>query len=296
MFAHPTWLCWLLNVMDKSRSNMILTHLFKYLKCHRITQLSFSLFVIILCSCQQTKDNPSWQRQKTNESITPSAAMPSERKINERIPSLAAISPESSEWKTLVQRGDRVTKNKDWKKAARFYNDALDVINDPRKTPQIPSPAQIEKIHHLASNAMLLAVHTGQSRSAQSCSTMMRSQVRGFKIKKHLIPIQFDYRTSNFSASGKQAARQLAHCFQQNDVREIHLMGHTDKRGTDDFNMTLSIERAKALKKYLESEGTSAPIVTSGQGEREPLQLNNPANYTQEEIYALNRRVEVMTQ
>jgi hypothetical protein len=77
---------------------------------------------------------------------------------------------------------------------------------------------------------------------------MMRSQVRGFKIKKHLIPIQFEYGTSNFSTSGQQAARQLAHCLQQN---------------------------------------------CSGQAERESLQLNNPENYTQEEIYALNRRVEV---
>jgi len=270
---------------------MILTRLFKYFKCHRITQLSFSLFVLILCSCQQTKDNPSWQGQ--NERITPLTEMQSERETNERVTSSAAM---QSEWETVVQRGNRATKNKDWKDAARFYNDALDMINDPRKTPQIPSPTQIEKIHHLASNAMLLAVHTGQSRSVQSCSTMMRSQVRGFKIKKHLIPIQFDFATSNFSASGKQAARQLAHCIQQNDMREIHLIGHTDERGLDDFNLKLSIERAKALKNYLENERVSASLVTSGQGERAPLQLNNPENYTQEEIYALNRRVEVMTQ
>jgi outer membrane protein OmpA-like peptidoglycan-associated protein len=77
-------------------------------------------------------------------------------------------------------------------------------------------------------------------------------------------------------------------------MREIHLIGHTDERGSDDFNLKLSIERAKTLKNYLENERISASLVTSGQGEREPMQLNNPENYTQEEIYALNRRVEVI--
>jgi len=263
---------------------MILTHPFKYLKFHRITQLAVSLFVIVLCSCQQVKDNSSVQEKEVT--------LQGQKRINEStIPSAMQF-----EWETLVRRGDRAEKNKDWKEAARFYNEALDVINNPRKTPQIPSMAQIDKIHRLASNAMLLAVHTGQSRSVQSCTTMMRGQVRGFKIKKHLIPIQFEYATSEFSASGKQAARQLAHCLQENERREVHLIGHTDERGPDEFNMKLSIERAKALKNYLESEGISALMGTSGRGEREPLKLDNPENYTQEEIYALNRRVEVMTQ
>jgi len=266
---------------------MILAHPFQSRKFQKITRLGFSLFVIVLCSCQQVKDNFPWQKT-ANESITPST--------NSATNSATKPSERHSEWETLVQRGDRTAKNKNWKKAAQFYNQALDVINDPIKTPQAPSPEQIDKIHRLASNARLLATHTGQSRSVQSCSTMMRTQVRGFKIRKHLIPIQFEYGTSTFSASGEQAARQLAHCIQENNLRKIHLTGHTDERGPDEVNMQLSITRAEALKNYLKSKGISASIIISGRGEIEPLQLDNPDNYIQEEIHALNRRVEVMIQ
>jgi outer membrane protein OmpA-like peptidoglycan-associated protein len=258
---------------------MIFNHSLKYLTFHKITQLTLSLFVILLSACQEVKDKSSLE-----------AVTLEELKLGNE------STKQQLEWETVLKRGDKAAKNKDWKEAARFYNQALDVINDSRKTPQIPSTAQIDKIHRLASNAMLLAVHTGQSRSVQSCSTLMRGQVRGFKIKKHLIPIQFEYGSSDFSPRGKQAARQLAHCLQENEIRGVHLIGHTDERGPDEFNMKLSIERAKALKNYLESEGISALMGTSGRGEREPLKLDSPENYTKEEIYALNRRVEVMTQ
>jgi OOP family OmpA-OmpF porin len=246
-----------------------MNHRFNDLNKKTIIGLIGLLSIVFLSACQQIKQDSVSSRASDDE-----------------VP----------EWKILVQRGDKAAENKDWKEAARLYNEALDTINDPRETPEAPSSTQIDKILRLASNATLLAVENGQSRAVQSCNTMMRTRIRGIQIKKHLIPIQFEFAKSEFSTRGEQAARQLAHCLKQHQVSGLRLIGHTDEIGSDEFNMTLSIQRAKALKKYLIDENVSVSIMTSGRGEKEPLQLDNPGNYSSEEIHALNRRVEVITQ
>ena len=87
---------------------------------------------------------------------------------------------------------------------------------------------------------------------------MMRSKVRGFKVQNHLIPVQFEFGKTTFSEKGKKSASQLAECLKQR-------------------------QRNDGLSKV--------ELSTTGRGEKEPLQLENADNYTQEEIYELNRRV-----
>ncbi|MEN8218035.1 MAG: OmpA family protein [Pseudomonadota bacterium] len=74
------------------------------------------------------------------------------------------------------------------------------------------------------------------------------------------------------------------------------LIGHTDSKGSEEYNYMLSQKRAVAVSAYLRLAGVSARIRTDGKGESEPLQLDNPASYTHAEIDALNRRVEFVIQ
>jgi outer membrane protein OmpA-like peptidoglycan-associated protein len=68
----------------------------------------------------------------------------------------------------------------------------------------------------------------------------------------------------------------------------IEIQGHTDDKGSDDYNLKLSQNRADAVKKYLISKGISADTITSkGFGESVPLVANDiDANRKK------NRRVE----
>jgi outer membrane protein OmpA-like peptidoglycan-associated protein len=69
----------------------------------------------------------------------------------------------------------------------------------------------------------------------------------------------------------------------------ILVVGHTDNRGTDAVNEPLSLARAQAVRKYLESKGiASGRIAIEGRGERQPL-----AEGDKEYARALNRRVEM---
>lgn len=70
----------------------------------------------------------------------------------------------------------------------------------------------------------------------------------------------------------------------------IEIQGHTDSRGTDDYNMGLSISRATVVRDYLRQNGIAASrMTTKGFGESAPAYSND----TQEGM-AQNRRVEFL--
>jgi len=60
-------------------------------------------------------------------------------------------------WMTQTVRGDIAAKNQQWIEAAMFYNQSLDLMADPKATPQEYSRAEIDKVFKLASEALLLA-------------------------------------------------------------------------------------------------------------------------------------------
>ena len=251
---------------------------------YHIKKLGFSLFIIVLASCQTVKTEDSVVTNPQKIVAEAKVAMPVVRQ---------------AKWISVVERGDRAAKAKEWGKAVQFYNRALDLIDNPVATPQAPSSAEIQKVLRLASQAQLLADNSREqgTRSMLECGTMMRSQVRGIAVVKHVIPVQFEFGKTTFSEKGQESARQLAYCLKHSEgLSEIRLIGHTDDKGCLKCNCTLSVARAEALKVYLKNEGVIVKITTEGKGKKEPLQLDNPDYYTSEEIDALNRRVEVITQ
>ena len=69
----------------------------------------------------------------------------------------------------------------------------------------------------------------------------------------------------------------------------LKLSGHTDNQGTPEKNMLLSEKRAKAVKKYLVSQGAPADkILTEWFGQTQPVESN-----TAEAGRQKNRRVEM---
>ena len=75
---------------------------------------------------------------------------------------------------------------------------------------------------------------------------------------------------------------------------EIEMSAHTDSKGSDDYNMTLSANRAKSVMEYILSKGIAATrIISKGYGETKPVAGNTNADGTDNpEGRQLNRRVE----
>ena len=70
----------------------------------------------------------------------------------------------------------------------------------------------------------------------------------------------------------------------------IKIVGHTDDRSDADYNMKLSLDRAKAVKDYLISNGIAASrLVAEGKGETEPKIIGKSRR-----ARAKNRRIEFL--
>jgi OmpA-OmpF porin, OOP family len=69
---------------------------------------------------------------------------------------------------------------------------------------------------------------------------------------------------------------------------EIEMSAHTDSRGSDEYNFTLSDNRAKSVREYILAKGiVTARIISKGYGETKPEATNDTDDGRQ-----LNRRVE----
>ena len=107
-----------------------------------------------------------------------------------------------------------------------------------------------------------------------------------------LKPIYFEYDKSNITQEGAFELDKLVQVMKNNDKMVILAKSHTDSRGSDKYNLTLSERRAKSTVQYIISKGIdSSRISGKGMGELEPKEVCNPCTEAQ---HALNRRSEFL--
>jgi len=75
----------------------------------------------------------------------------------------------------------------------------------------------------------------------------------------------------------------------------VEVAGHTDSRGTDEYNIDLSKRRAKSVQAWLTERGIKAKrIVTKGYGEAKPIADNvKPDGSDDPDGRQMNRRIEL---
>jgi outer membrane protein OmpA-like peptidoglycan-associated protein len=101
--------------------------------------------------------------------------------------------------------------------------------------------------------------------------------------------ILFDFDSANLRPTARTNLDELATSMDDFEGSELLIVGHTDSKGSEDYNMRLSERRAGAAAEYLIEEGIRpSRITTVGRGESEPVASNETAEGRQQ-----NRRVEV---
>lgn len=79
-------------------------------------------------------------------------------------------------------------------------------------------------------------------------------------------------------------------------IDSIELVGHTDRLGSDEYNLVLSQQRAETVKQYLQERGILAPMTARGVGKAEPVVTDCQGEVATPELIAClqpNRRVVV---
>ena len=100
--------------------------------------------------------------------------------------------------------------------------------------------------------------------------------------------IYFDYDKTTLKSESFVELNKVIDFLKQNETVEIEISGHTDSKGADTYNETLSQGRSQSVVDYLVSEGiNSARLTARGYGEAKPIDSNET-----EEGRANNRRVE----
>ncbi|MCL4106373.1 UNVERIFIED_CONTAM: hypothetical protein GTU68_003534 [Idotea baltica] len=98
----------------------------------------------------------------------------------------------------------------------------------------------------------------------------------------------FDFDQASLRQESYRELQRLTRFVNDHPNLKFHIVGHADNIGSDDYNLTLSRQRAGAVAKYLLLSGcNSNQILVDGAGEKQPVATNTTDFGRQE-----NRRVE----
>lgn len=100
--------------------------------------------------------------------------------------------------------------------------------------------------------------------------------------------ILFAYDQSDLGAAAQTNMGKLVRILNEYPDTDIRVIGHTDSKGSDEYNQGLSERRATAVVNYLRNNTiASSRLSAIGKGETDPVDTNDT-----DEGRALNRRVE----
>ena len=101
--------------------------------------------------------------------------------------------------------------------------------------------------------------------------------------------LYFESNTTKLTDKSKDVLPEIVGAIKNRKASEIYLVGHTDRLGTEAYNLELSSRRATYVRDLLISSGVpSSALIVSYHGE------SMPAVYTEDEVWEpRNRRVEV---
>ena len=116
-------------------------------------------------------------------------------------------------------------------------------------------------------------------------------------IDRLTIHVNFDFDKSDIRKADMAELKKASDFVRKYPGSKVKLEGHTDSRGTEEYNQKLSERRAEAVRQYLIKDGAAekAMILATGYGELRPIAPNKTKDGKDNpEGRAENRRVEVL--
>jgi outer membrane protein OmpA-like peptidoglycan-associated protein len=102
--------------------------------------------------------------------------------------------------------------------------------------------------------------------------------------------VLFSFNKADLSPASKQSLDKIIVVLNKYPDTNIEIQGHTDNKGTSEYNQTLSVKRATSVYQYLaDNKIPISRLTTKGFGEEAPKYTNDT-----EEGRAQNRRVEFL--
>lgn len=100
----------------------------------------------------------------------------------------------------------------------------------------------------------------------------------------------FDFDTAEIKAEAREVLVAHARYLENNPNQQVRLEGHSDERGTKEYNLALGERRANAVERFLIVNGASrGQMETVSYGEEKPAVMGS-----NESAWAQNRRVELV--
>ena len=101
--------------------------------------------------------------------------------------------------------------------------------------------------------------------------------------------VNFEFDKARLTANARGILDNVGDALTKAPEIKVEIGGHTDSKGSDEYNQKLSERRAKSVVEYLTSKGIAGGRMTSvGYGESKPV-----ADNATDEGRELNRRVEL---
>lgn len=107
---------------------------------------------------------------------------------------------------------------------------------------------------------------------------------------RRITTFYFDFDTAEIKSEARDVLAAHARYLSDNPDVDVRLEGHTDERGTKEYNLALGERRANAVQRFLVVNGADRDqIDTVSYGEEKPAAMGSD-----ESAWAQNRRVELI--
>ena len=124
----------------------------------------------------------------------------------------------------------------------------------------------------------------------QQLNTILQTRDTARGLIMNMSDVLFDFGKFTLKPEAREKLAKLAGILLAYPGLNLEIDGYTDSIGSDEFNQTLSEQRANAVRDYLTSQGVSGNLVTAkGFGKTNPVASNDTAQGREQ-----NRRVELV--
>jgi outer membrane protein OmpA-like peptidoglycan-associated protein len=190
--------------------------------------------------------------------------------------------------------------------AASFYQQAVrdlemasrSIDTDSAAAENLLTPEEFEMIYGKMTESVLLAQTFSPPTASRGEETggLFAESYRGYVVREIPVPVQFQFDSIRFTSKGEQVAKYLLEYLLSAHLPKVKLVGHTDAKGADAYNLGLSKRRAEAVRDYLIANGYTGAIEIEGVGESDPFEPVDPESFANdpEAKDQLNRRVELV--